>query len=565
MNRIFLLGLLALATSLVPERGALASFGDCATTGYLGHFDGVPGGTSITCRERLRVPVSTSEGRRHIRIIQDDGDSWSAIPGAETQMERGVRATARALRRIGSFEMDDVTILVRHAGPPRPGDEDLVGPAEAYADGERGRECYITLLLHGEAGGRPSDIAWTVAHEVFHCVQIASLEPRRERARRDWWSEGSAEWFANLAIEEEGVLPELMGDFEAAVEAGTPLYRMSYEAALFFLWLGNERRPSTILPFLRQMATSSSDGAQIAAMGDALPAEDWQHFAQDYLDGAIGGAHGERYRWPAGSMGDGTTWRFEGNRVERIELAPFVLTRGWLDFDCGTWHLESRPGHSEAAARRDEPGAAWAAVARDHDTRSEGDRLRFGALSAEPAAVTLEIDAERREACAPCARSEEVDACVVGAWRMTGGGAVEWMRQFMPPNVSLPVHERSDSAMVLRDDGTYWTQPLTQRLVIIAREPDGINKADGTAVAQGAGRWSIQGGELQICQESGGLNGNAQLSGPSFSGNLPLEMPGAGVISMTYSCSETTLQTNMDMPQGGPMRTTYSRISPPPE
>ncbi len=569
MNRIFLLGLLALAAGLIPDRGALATFGDCMDPAYIDSFDGRPSSGGITCVERLRLPVATAEGERHIRIIQDVVADWAFMPGVEAQAERGVRATVEALGRIGSFKMDDVTVLLLDDLPPTTPDDKNNGVVAGETGATVGSECRVVFYLFDSRTGDPEILAANIAHEIFHCVQFATLSAAQMASGAygtgsggDWWMEGSAEWFANLAVSDSPLLPGRIERFETAVETAAPLDSLAYSAVVFFMWLDQISDSTQILPFLHQMADSSGASAQRAAMRRALDAGKWQRFAQDYLDENIRHPRGDAIAW---SIGAGKTWRFEENRVQPIEIEPFVLSRGWIEMACGTWHFETRPERTRAAARRSERGADWSPLARDHDTEREGERLRFAALSVEADTVTLQVDAERRESCEPCAGSDEVDACIVGAWKMTGGGPVEWMRRQMPAGVNMPVHEQSDAVMVFKGDGTYWTAPFTQRLVITMRDRDGLTVGDGKGVAQGAGRWSIKDGRFYICQDAGGLRGQATLTSPHGSTTLPMTMPGAGTIDMSYSCSDANLETRMDMPTGGPMTTSYGRISRPPE
>lgn len=569
MRRFLMLGLLALVAGLLPARPASAVFGDCMDAAYIDLFTSRPSSGGITCVERLRVEVPTSDGNREIRIIQDVSADWAFMPTTGTEAERGVRAAAEALRQIGSFEMDDVTILLLDDFPPGGADAARHGVVAGETGAIVGKECFIVFYLFDSETGDPEILASNVAHEIFHCVQFASLSSAQTSTGAggtgsggDWWLEGSAEWFSNFAVSGSPLLPGRIERFENAVEAGTALDRMAYGAVVFFMWLDDISDPTQILPFLRQMADSAGASAQHAAMRRALDAGKWQRFAQDYLDENIRHPRGDAISW---SIGEGENWRFESNRVQPIELAPFVLTRGWIEMACGTWHFETRPDSTRAAARPSERGAVWSPPARDHDTEREGDRLRFAALSTEGRSVTLQLDAERRESCEPCAGSDEVDACLVGAWEMTGGGPVEWMRRQMPAGVSMPVHESSKSMMVFKADGTYWTAPLTQRLVITMRDRRGVITGDGKGVAQGAGRWSVKSGRVYVCQDAGGLEGQATLTSPGLSTTIPLTTPGAGTIDMSYSCSDTSLQTRMDMPTGGPMTTSYGRISPAPE
>src|SRR5690606_15798256 len=115
---------------------------------------------------------------------------------------------------------------------------DIVGTT-ALAEGE----CRIHLhVLSPDA--RVESAAPVLLHEFFHCVQLATLDTELTKSGAegvgsggDWWIEGSAEWFTALALPEVDLLQQRLTRFDR-VSADTPLHRMSYEAVVFFLWLG---------------------------------------------------------------------------------------------------------------------------------------------------------------------------------------------------------------------------------------------------------------------------------------------------------------------------------------
>ena len=62
------------------------------------------------------------------------------------------------------------------------------------------------------------DIPTSIAHEMFHCVQYASLSPEQMAtygAGGDWWIEGSAEYFANLTLPGRNYHPDLIEAFQS--------------------------------------------------------------------------------------------------------------------------------------------------------------------------------------------------------------------------------------------------------------------------------------------------------------------------------------------------------------
>lgn len=567
MIRLIAFLLAAIALLAAAPQPAAASFGDCEDPAYIATFgfDREAGSGPFLCVERARVDISTPHGERSLRIIHHAAYDWAPQPGAYEATERGLRAAAEALNDLGSYEIEDVTVLLLDDFPPgaleSPGSASEIA-GETRADDD---ECRIVFYLLG-VGGDPANLEVSVAHEIFHCVQLATLSNRQMTSGSagtgqggDWWLEGSPEWFAHYTLDTMGLLPSRVASFDRQVEEGRSLIEMAYGATPFFIWLANERGPSSVVPFLRQMADSRAPSAQYAAMRSALPPEDWQRFAQDYIDGNIQRPRG------AGplpfSVSEGETWTWSASRAEDIELAPFTITHGRVHFECGAWRIETRPS-SVRYGTRPMSGSIWGPLPAEIDTEAgnEADH-RFVSISPETRRQTLTIDVERMRSCEPCGGTQEIDRCLTGVWEQSGGGAVEWMRSQMPPNVNIPVAEQAGGAIILNEDGTYWTAPLSQHIVIVAEEHDGTTTADGTGEATAVGRWSAEGGQLNMCQDSGGLAGSAQVTTPDTSFNMPFGSPGAGNISMRYTCSEGSFSTQMDIPgSAAPMSTQYSKI-----
>lgn len=160
-----------------------------------------------------------------------------------------------------------------------------------------------------------------------------------------------------------------------------------------------------------------------------------------------------------------------------------------------------------------------------------------------------------------CAGVSAVDRCLVGVWKKTGGGAVAWMRANMPPGVSIPEHTERGGIMRFAADGTYWTAPLGNDLVVQLETPDGIERYEGQGVASAAGRWSAQDGRMHLCTDSQVFAGTVKAEGAPGPG-MPVGPPGSGgPLSQDYDCSGDSLETRKSfsgIPQ--PMVTQYSRV-----
>lgn len=559
MVKIFIAAMVAMVVCLAPAR---ADFGDCMDSEYLLNFGDNDAFTNplhpiqeITCVVEFEVDYHAPRGERRIRGIRDINGDWGFRPGALEQVEAGARAAVRAMKEIGDFEVDDITILIlddsyeRLDTPSDPAEGDVAAvTAPASEDGD---ECYVTIYMLGPTG-RPDEVAYSIAHEIFHCIQNATLSPAQTATATGegaWWAEGSSDYFATLALPEQGDAYNRTATFERNVGAETPLYDYVYGSTVFFYWFHQRRGAAALMPFLHQMAGTNSDAAQRAAMRGALSDEDWLDFVQQYADRSIRAPGGQALGF---SGDDGDTVTFSNSRTETFTLQPFVIRRGWFVYECGEWRNTLSPGGVNLGAR-EERETMWGPLPNDIDTEEAPSvRYRFAALNTGDSDQDVSLEVERIRSCEPCAGSEEIDRCVVGTWRMSGGGPIEWMRA-----QGIPITNADPGERIIRFDerGVYYTQSFSTEMTVELE--DGTAHGAGSALPA-AGRWSIADGLLAICQDSGGMSG--VVTTPS--GSMPVSQPGGGVLLQDYSCSQTSLQTTMDM-GGSPMTTSYSKIAGP--
>lgn len=548
---------------------AVASFGDCEDPGYLGLFGGAtnpapPMGTG--CAVAFDIPFTSPEGPRRIRAIHDLSAGWLVSDASLAALEAGVRDAIRAFGPLGAYAIDDVTILIlegndlRLSDPASSTDGTLAGTdVSRRPDGSRWGECLITLFAFQAVGMDPENTGYVIAHELFHCIQAATFTDAQLETTTGggaWWAEGSAELFAALATTGDTAAADRSRRFARAVEERVPLNNLTYAMAVFFWWLNDARGTAGIIPFLHQMASSGDESAQRAAMRSALPPADWLRFAQDYVDHDIPHPNGAGLTY---ATGEGDEHVFEQNRTAWLTLEPFVLTQAAARYGCGEWFNEGAPTHDTVAAR-EAAGRDWGRYPSDVNAR-EGrpGRYRIAAINTGDSQQRVPIEAERRVACGPCAGSERVDACLVGTWVQSGGGALEWMQ-----SQGMPITRATASAQIITyiGDGSYQTLPFSVELVEEFQSSRGRTIGEGVGGAQAAfGRWSADAGMLNICQGAGGVSGTVTITSPSGTGTMPIDVPGGGQISMSYSCSETTLQTSMDFGSLPPMVTQFSKIS----
>lgn len=150
-----------------------------------------------------------------------------------------------------------------------------------------------------------------------------------------------------------------------------------------------------------------------------------------------------------------------------------------------------------------------------------------------------------------------VDDCLVGAWKQTGGGPGEWMREHM--KMAQIKIEASNATMTFKKDGTFATSRASTDTEVSMN--DSPMKAMGKMTTQGSGRWSAADGKLSLCTTSIDAKGSIEMKGPDGE-TTTMQMPQMqpSDISMSYTCAGDTLSTVQAMPMNSEMTTTYARV-----
>ena len=560
----------ALGAGLLLAAGAAqAQVTDCMTAGYIESF-GVAGVDDLTCAEVFRFSISTPGGERIVRGIADLNADWAFQPGTVAAVEAAAREAVAGLPALGTYRIGDVTILLladQFAPEATRDPHARTILAQAWHPEDRvADECLMTQFLWGE-GGVTEAFPTTLAHELFHCVQYATFAPEQTATYTkfgDWWIEGSAEAFAAYAIADSRGTAEHGADFNAAVSDRMPLYKMSYEATIFFYWLIQTRDIGGLMPFLAGMSGGIGADAQRAAMRDAMSDEAWLDFAEAFVDETIQHPHGQALglqgRFPIEYL------HIEASGRQRMTFEPFAVIPGMADYACGRW--ENRLSAANLSSRL-ETERDWSAGWRpEMDTRDGADHeLRFVAMETgdTPNAVTLR--ARRMAGCAPCQGSTKIDQCLVGNWEGDTRPLLEMLRRAGAPlsrNAMGPIY------LQVNEDGTFVTSDVPIDFQTTTVDDEGTTTVDVTGTAgRSAGRWSILGpGRLAGCSDmTEATVAEGAVEGPRFSGTVPMfGPPGGGEEgSVAYSCGAGTMSTRVVMGRFGEVEFPFTRLSPPPE
>lgn len=557
------------AAFLCIAASAQAQVPDCMAEGYIASFE-VAGVEDLTCAEVFRFTIPTPGGEKIVRGIADLNADWAFQPGTVAAAEAAAREATAALPALGTYRIGDVTILLLadQFAPEATRDPDARSVlAQAWDPMDRvASECRTTLFLWG-AGGVTEDFPTTLAHELFHCVQYATFSPDQMAtlgAGGDWWIEGSAEAFAAYAIANSRGTAERGADFNAAVSARTPLYEMSYEAAIFFYWLIQHRDIGGLMPFLAGMSGVGGADGQRAAMRDALSDEQWLHFAEAFVDEAILHPHDQ----PLGLQGRfPIEYRFiEATGTQRMTFEPFAVIPGMAEYECGRW--ENRLSEANLSSRLASEFDWQDGWRPEMDTRDGAEReLRFVAMDTGDAPREVTLRAQRLAACTPCQGSTEIDRCMVGNWEGDTRPLLEMLRRAGAP---LTRNAMGSIYLQVNEDGTFVTSDVPIDFQTTTVDDEGPTTVDvvGTA-GRSAGRWSILGpGRLAGCADlTEGTAADAAVEGPGYSGTVALFGPpgGGDEGSVAYTCSAGAMSTRVQMGRFGEVEFPFIRLSPPPE
>lgn len=542
--------LLALLLSGVSVQ-AQAELGSCSDPAYLQRFDERLSG--YDCVASTSRSVATPEGRRRVRVLHHRGAALEASMLAE--VDRGLAAAIAALGRIGRFALYDTSILLAH---------DVAAPdgIAAYAqgvgrDGTARAECQVVYYLDGAL---PGETAGVIAHELFHCVQAATFSPGQNKSYREhgggaWWTEGSAVWFSSLALPDPLNYQELAFEFADLVQV-KPLYRHDYPAFVFFLWLAQVDGVGGVLPFLAGMPQGTSDAAQRLGLQDALGEERWLAFAQALADGEVRRPHGPPVRITLALRHD---WAWNRDRTDTLQLQPFTIVAAVSRIDCGQWEPGVSPASGYASRRRGERGR-WGMLPERIELDHPSAYLHIAANTGD-AERAQHFGVRQLAGCSRCASGTSTDACVVGTWRQSAGGSLQWMRDNMPAAARFS-GESSTPVLVLQRDGMFRAGEVS---AAISMQPGGsATRAEGEARMQASGRWSAADGQLHMCADLTSLAGDVRLVARDQTVSRPLPPAPTGESTLSYTCDGDTLRTIQPMPRPGggelpPMETTYTR------
>ena len=491
MNRAILL----LAASVVGLLPHTAVYAQCAS-----------GGTEADAAEDAADAAARSEAALGALVTRAIGtlSSLSAVVTVSApdtpEAQRAVDAVQGVLaeidigfRRIGLSWPRVSSVSVQFSDTPGPMWPDGSFTPAWTSCGSR--DCDILVFREGW-DDLPS-LRYIMAHEFAHVAQSWVYDRVRDDAT-GWWYEGTAEWFANVAIPGQNYAAGLIRDFDARSQT-TSLTGMCYETVAFFMWAGAEYG----LEFPFSLGEFTDEGLKSAEeVAGTLPPEAWHDFIETFLGGGLRYPDG-RPAWPNPSLGP-TEQAGAGVEV-RVEGPILSIPRVTMAFEPGEWEIETS-GTTAFTSFSDDGAASWfrmrngtgSARGFTHTAECNEDSLLVMTsigLEAATFHVAATPEGEETTCLEACDRPIPVDHCMVGAWSALStdlpdtyndiaaglGGRHDWVYQDM-----------GDNYVVLRPDGTY-VQAIVNAESGFEHEIDGeVMRQLVLIVIDARGRWSVQ-------------------------------------------------------------------------
>jgi hypothetical protein len=184
--------------------------------------------------------------------------------------------------------------------------------------------------------------------------------------------------------------------------------------------------------------------------------------------------------------------------------------------------------------------------------------MPFIGLTATAALIVAALTLGHTPASAECVGVSGTDACLVGTWRQTGGGAEAWMQRNLPPGVPVPqIETQGDETMSLGPDGSFSTGPRQGT----AKVEFGQMQVESDITGSAKGRWSAANGKLNLCPAAADTGGEVRIIGPGgqqFA--MPVSPESEEPVSLDYVCAGNTLETSLAFPEmDDPLTTQYTR------
>lgn len=259
----------------------------------------------------------------------------------------------------------------------------------------------------GRDGVDRNDLMRTVAHELFHCVQ--RTDDGLDNAYWPWRDEGTAEYFASLAIPEAAFNPVYGGGLPRLIEV--PLDELDESAAPFFYYLGRERGRGAVVAFLQASSRDHSPEGAVASLR-AIPGVDvlFHDFARDWLNGFLTDVDGTQLDLPVPSFAEAPLVA-AAQELDLGAVYPFMVAARRYVFARGmAWEISAPADADALGGFRYADDGEWSTLPATIDVCEERDGVILVTLAADSIELREQkVTVSERRDRNPC-------ACPLGTW-----------------------------------------------------------------------------------------------------------------------------------------------------
>jgi hypothetical protein len=338
-------------------------------------------------------------------------------------LEPASAAALASMESLGRYGLIGPVNIIFSLSPGR--SASILAQVSAYHPGATD-VCPILIFPSALTLGQ-AEFQQSIAHEMFHCYQLRNFRTQLlgvDQAYKQWWSEGTAEYFSNVVYPGVNYEHRWIPTFDGR-SPSMPLIGMGYETFGFFQYVAGNAGDTAVLGLIGAMPTSGGLPEQERALAGLSSIEETFHeFGRAYLDGRI-----------ADSGGGTVPFTFDRGPVHNVPqevwiqnfgVGPFVLQRFLLNFAEDTRfsivaELAGAPGRY-AAQRNGEPGV-WGTLPERLNTACEepGHQVLFTTTNPDGSSAELELEAIG-EALPPDTTCD----CLVGTWTLDNATFLPW-------------------------------------------------------------------------------------------------------------------------------------------
>jgi hypothetical protein len=372
--------------------------------------DGFPAGQSLTCVQYSQVSLPGGTGR-----VFYPSDWW---PSGEnmTYALAGSEALAHAAEVFSQFgKTGSVDVVFTQVNST-----DKRAPLMITPNQEK-EVCLVVIYPSAIKSAERHGIdvfKQVVSHEIFHCFQqwnFPAMITKGAYLANQWWVEGSAEYFSNVAYPTVNREYDWVESFNR-LSAVKPIPDMQYENTTFFQYLSNEISDEGVVAFFKSIPYSKDPQVSIGALADLDNSQAIFHgFAEAWADKMIidsgGGRLPTQIVIPASDRVQVTE-----SKVINFTALPFLLRRYLVKYATDNVYSISNPTSGT-------PGVDSARLIGAPQSWDDPPSTVSGSCGESPyiyvvtsAVQTIQPHLMDAEIDAQISHGGDMDCCLIGTW-----------------------------------------------------------------------------------------------------------------------------------------------------